>query len=53
MLDISYCRQKLFASLQANLSQMFPDDLLESKVISNGLNPELLMEIKLTTKARQ
>ena len=53
LLDISYCRQKLFASLQANLSQMFPDDLLESKVISNGLNPELLMEIKLTTKARQ
>jgi len=28
---------------------MFPDDVLESRVLSNGLNSELMMEIKLTT----
>ena len=32
---------------------MFPDDVLESRVLSSGLNSELLMEIKLTEKERQ
>lgn len=53
LLDISYCRQKLFASLQANLGKMFDDDVIESRVLSNGLNSELLLELKLTTKERQ
>jgi hypothetical protein len=53
MLDISYCRQKLFMSLQANLVKMFPNDLLITSVQNNGgLSSELWMEITLTTKDR-
>ena len=53
LLDISYCRYKLFSSLQKNLGLMFPKDVLVTEIEVDNLNSEMFMKITLTKQQRQ
>jgi hypothetical protein len=53
MLDISFCRQKLFQSLIDNIPLMFPKDCLETSLKIDDMNLTMFLEIRLTTSERQ